>query len=70
MCWWTVEDAWVVNLFYCLCGDVLEVEFMGKGSLMLGQSGQLPDGKKTSMGWEQDGLGCGVILPRVSAQST
>ena len=37
---------------------------------MLGQSGQLPDGKKTSMGWEQDGLGCGVILPRVSAQST
>ena len=31
MCWWSVEDAWVVNLFYCLCGDVLEVEFMGKG---------------------------------------
>ena len=25
---------------------------------MLGQSGQLPDGQKTSMGWE-DGLGLG-----------
>ena len=25
-----------VNLFYCLCGDLLEVGSLAKGSLMLG----------------------------------
>ena len=39
-----------------------------KGSWILGQSGQLTDGQETSMGWEQDGLGWGAILTRVSAQ--
>ena len=37
---------------------------------MLGWSGQLPDGQETSMGREQDGLGWGVVLPRLSAQYT
>ena len=41
-----------------------------KGSWILGQSGQLTDGQETSMGWEQDGLGWGAILTRVSAQSS
>ena len=41
-----------------------------KGSWILGQSGQLTDGQETSMGWEQDGLGWGSILTRVSAQSS
>ena len=27
---------WVVNLFYCLCGDLLEVGSLAEGSLMLG----------------------------------
>ena len=64
-CW-----GWVVNLLYCLCGDLLEVGSLAKGSWMLGWSGQLSDGQETSMGWEQDGLGWGAVLPRVSAQST
>ena len=55
-----------MNLFYCQCGDLLEVGSMGKWSWMLGYSGQLPDGQETSMGWEQDGLGRGSIPPRVS----
>ena len=59
-----------MNLFYCLCRDMLEVGSLAKGSWMLGWSGQLPDGQKTSMGWEQDGLGWRVVLPRVYAQST
>ena len=36
---------------------------------MLGQSRQLPDGQKTSTGWEENGLGQGAIIPRVYAQS-
>ena len=27
---------WVVNLFYCLCGDLFEVGSLAEGSLMLG----------------------------------
>ena len=27
---------WVVNLFYCLCGDLLEVGSLAQESLMLG----------------------------------
>ena len=60
----------MVNLFYCLCEDLLEVGSLAKGGWILGSSGQLPDGQETSMGWEQDGLGWGAILPRVSGQST
>ena len=41
-----------------------------KGSRMLGWLGQFPDGQKTSVGWEQDGLGWEVVLPMVSTQST
>ena len=37
---------------------------------MLGWSGQLPDGQETSMGWEQDGMGWGLVLPRFSVQPT
>ena len=36
---------------------------------MLGHSRQLPDGQKTSVVWEENGLGLGAIIPRVSAQS-
>ena len=64
-CW-----GWVVNLFYCLCGDLLEVGSPVKGSRMLGWLGQLPDGQETSVGWEQDGLGWEVVLSKVSVQST
>ena len=63
-------QGWVVNLFYCLCGDLLEVGSPAKGSRMLGWLGQLPDGQETSVGWEQDGLGWEVVLSNVSAQST
>ena len=56
-----------MNLFYCLCGDLLEVGSLAKGRWMLGYSGQLPDGQETSMGCEQDRLGWGSILPRTSA---
>ena len=28
---------WVVNLFYCLCGYLLEVGSLAEGSLMLGK---------------------------------
>ena len=27
---------WVVSLFYCLCGDLLEVGSLAEGSLVLG----------------------------------
>ena len=43
---------------------------LAKGSWILVLSGQLTDGQETSVGWEQDGLGWGAILPRVSPQST
>ena len=59
---WCVLVDWVVNLFYCICGGLLEVGSLAKTSWMLGSSGQLSDGQKTSMGWEQDGLGWGKIL--------
>ena len=59
-----------MNLFYCLCGGLLEVGSLAKGSWMFEWLGQLPDGQEISMGWEQDGLEWGAILPRVSAQST
>ena len=49
-----------MNLFYCLCGDLLEVDSPEKGSRML----------ENFMRWEQDGLGWGVVLPTVSTQST
>ena len=47
----------MVNLFYCLCGDLLEVGSLAKGSRMLGWLGQFPDGQETSvdgsrMGWD------------------
>ena len=58
-----------MNLFYCLCGDLLELDSLAKSSWMPGLSRQLPDGQKTSMGWEENGLGLRAILPRVSAQS-
>ena len=48
----------MLNL-YCLCGDLLEVTSLAKGSGMLGQSGQLPNSQETSMGLGQDGLGWG-----------
>ena len=54
-----------MNLFYYLCGDLLEVSSVAKGSGMLGWSGQLPNGHETSMGWGQDGLGWRTILPRL-----
>ena len=60
----------MLNLFYWLCGDLLKVGSLAKGSRMLGWSGQLPDGQETSVGWEQDGLGWEVVLLMVSAQST
>ena len=60
----------MVNLFYCLCGDLLMVGSQAKGSRMLGWLGQLPDGQEISMGWEQDELGWEVALLMVSAQST
>ena len=60
----------MVNLFYCLCGDLLEVVSLAKGSRVLGLLGQLPDGQEISMGWEQDELGWEVALLMVSAQST
>ena len=59
--------GWVVNLFYCLCGDLLEVGSLAKGSRMLGWLGQLPDGQEISVGCEQAGLGWKVVLPMVSA---
>ena len=37
---------------------------------MFGLWGQLPNGQEISMGWKQDGLGRGEILPRVFAQFT
>ena len=55
----------MVNFFDCLCGDLLEVGSLAKGSWLLGQLGQLPDGQETSMVWEQDELGWGMILPSV-----
>ena len=58
-----------MNLFYCLCGDPLGLGSLAKWSWMLGQSRQLPDGQKTSTGWEENGLGQGAIIPRVYAQS-
>ena len=61
--------GWVVNLFYCLCGDLLEVGSPAKGSRMLGCLWQLPDDQETSVGWEQDVLGWDVTLQMVSAQS-
>ena len=42
----------VVNIYYCLCEDLLELGSLAKKSWMSGQSGQLPDGQKTSMGAE------------------
>ena len=39
-----------MNLFYCLCGDLLEVGSPAKGSRMLEWSGQLFDGRETSVG--------------------
>ena len=59
-----------MNLFYCLCGGLLEVGSLAKGSWMFGWLGQLLDGQDISMGWEQDGLGWTAILSRVSAQFT
>ena len=46
-----------MNLFYCLCGDLLEVGSPAKGSRMLGWLGQFSDGQETSvdgsrMGWD------------------
>ena len=49
--------GWVVNLFYCLCGEPLGLGSLGKGSWILGHLRQLPDGQKTSMGCEENGLG-------------
>ena len=47
------------------------VGFIDKEELdALGQSGKLPDSQKTSIRWEEDRLGWGVTLPRVSAKST
>ena len=60
----------MVNLFYCLCGDLLEVGSSAKESRMLGWLGQLPDDQEISVGWEQDGLGWEMLLPMVSAQFT
>ena len=37
----------MVNLSYCVCGDLLEVGSPAKGSRMLGWLGQLTDGQKT-----------------------
>ena len=70
--WFVLADSqgWVVSLSYCLCGDLLEVGSLAKGSRMLGWLGQLPDGQETSVGWEQDGLGWEVVLSKVSVQST
>ena len=48
----------------------MEVGSLVKGRWMFEWLGQLPDGQEISMGWEQDGLEWGAILPRVSAQST
>ena len=39
-------SGWVMNLFYCLCGDLLEVGSPVKESRMPGNF----------MGWEEDGL--------------
>ena len=50
-----------MNLSYCLCGDLLEVGSLAKGSRMLGWLGQLPDGQETSVGWERAGMGGGFI---------
>ena len=44
---------------YCLCGSLLEVGSLAKGSWMFGWFGQLPDGWEMSIGWGQDGLGRG-----------
>ena len=41
----------------CLCGDPLGLGSLAKGSWMLGHSRQLPDGQKTSIGWEENELG-------------
>ena len=60
-------EGWVLNLFYCLCGDLLEGASLAKGSRMLGWLGQLPDGQEISVGCEQAGLGWEVVLPMVSA---
>ena len=70
--WFVLIDCrgWVVNLSYCLCGDLLEVGSLAKGSRMLGWLGQLPDDQETSVRWEQDGLGWEVVLSMLSAQST
>ena len=38
-----------MNLFYCLCGDLLEVGSLAKGSWMFECLGQLPDGQEISM---------------------
>ena len=59
-----------MNLFYCLCGGLLEVGSLAKGSWMFGWLGHLLDGQDISMEWEQDGLGWAAILSRVSAQFT
>ena len=47
----------VVNVFLCLCGDPLGPGPLAKGSWMAGHSRQLPDGQKTSVGLEENGLG-------------
>ena len=39
-----------------LCGDLFGLGSLA-GSWMLGHSRQLPDGQKTYMGWEENGLG-------------
>ena len=59
-----------MNLFYDLCGGPLDVGSMAKGSWMFGWLGPLPDVQEISMGWEQDGLEWGAILPKVPAQSS
>ena len=56
----------MLNPFYCLCGDLLEVGSPAKDSSMLGWLGQLPDGRETSVRCEQEGLGWEMVLPMVS----
>ena len=58
-----------MNLLYCLCGGLFEVVSLEKGSWMFGWLGLLSGGQEISMGWEQDELGWGKILARVSPQS-
>ena len=67
-----IESVGTVEL---VCGSRLlrmggEVGSLAKGSWLFGWLGQLPDSQEISVGWEQDGLRLGAILPRVSAQST